>query len=97
MLSQTYSLNRQTSTVLGSGSFGVVEKARSEDRVVGLDLVVWGSLVKWSKAAQAMLVVTRLARGVSVGGQSPGCHVLAISTALKGNGRFRFRFLCDLA
>ena len=48
MLSQTYSLNRQTSTVLGSGSFGVVEKARSEDRVVGLDLVVWGSLVKWS-------------------------------------------------
>ncbi|GMI46321.1 hypothetical protein TrCOL_g9560 [Triparma columacea] len=41
---QTYSLNRQTSTSLGSGSFGVVEEAWSEDRVVGLDMV-GGSMV----------------------------------------------------
>jgi hypothetical protein len=41
--------------------------------------------VLFPKAAQAMLVVTRLARGVSVGGQSPGCHVLAISTAPKAD------------
>ncbi|GMI22435.1 hypothetical protein TrCOL_g2796 [Triparma columacea] len=36
------------------------------------------------KAAQVMLIFTRLAQGISVGGQSPGCHVLAISTSPKG-------------
>ena len=51
--------------------------------------------VLFPKAAQAMLVVTRLARGVSVGGQSPGCHVLAISTAPKADrSDLSFFFIC---
>lgn len=41
------------------------------------------------KASQVMLVTARVIQGMSVGGQTPGCHVLAISTCRTGNRGFR--------